>query len=535
MKNNQKIKSGLRGAVNKVQHANEFIQRHPVFPKYSGWIFTLVFVIIALFNHYPSILQKPPQSIHQWRQCDCLSITLNYDQDNNPFLKPSMHNLGYDGTGKTMSEFPVIYYMVGNLWKIFGHNEFIYRLIVVLIFFSGLFALFRIFEQELGDSVVAIIISLILFTSPTLVYYGNNFLMDIPAFSLALIGLMYFFKYFKTQQNRYLYYFMFFYLLAGLLKITSLLSFLAILGLFGLELFGMKMDKDRRIFPRPSLKYFLLFAGVLLVLFCWYYYANWYNSKHNKGIFLIGILPIWDLTRDQINVVLDHLNAHIQWDYFRRDMQILFVLMFVSLLVFNKLVKKVWLFLALIMFAGFVMFFILFFQPLRDHDYYTINMFILIPVVMLAFFSTVRNRFTLFFHSGIFKLVLVALLIYNVEFASQQIANRYSPKGWEDKNYFEYLQSFEDIQPYLDSMGIKKNDRVLSLSDNSINITLYVMNQKGWTNFGISGDSAKIQDKIRMGAKYLFIYSEKTLENPGIQPFTKHEIGKFKNIRIYAL
>ena len=117
---------------------NEFadkIQKNYYFPKYSKWIFTFSFLIFSIVYNYQDILFKSPQSIHLWRQCDCLSITMNYYQDNNPFFKPSIHNLGRDGTGKTVSDFPLIYFSVAELWKVFGYHEFIYRLVVVLFFF----------------------------------------------------------------------------------------------------------------------------------------------------------------------------------------------------------------------------------------------------------------------------------------------------------------------------------------------------------------------------------------------------------------
>jgi len=220
----------------KIHEITTAIQKHGYFPKYSGWVFAFFLLIFSAIYNYQDILFKPPQSIHMWRQCDCLSVTLNYYQDKNPFFKPSFHNLGNDGTGKTVSDFPLIYYIVAQLWKLFGFHEFIYRLVVLLFFFSGLFALFRIFENVLKNSVLAIIGPLFLFTSPTLVYYANNFLMDIPAFSSALIGLYFFFKYTRTSSNRHFYLFAGFYALAGLLKISSLLSFVAIIGIFVLEL-----------------------------------------------------------------------------------------------------------------------------------------------------------------------------------------------------------------------------------------------------------------------------------------------------------
>ena len=80
--------------------------------------------IIALFFIYGfhEILFLRPQSIHQWRQTDCLQIAHNYLTDSWNFFSPSIHNLFSDNetTGKTIGEFPLLYYIVAMLWKIFG-------------------------------------------------------------------------------------------------------------------------------------------------------------------------------------------------------------------------------------------------------------------------------------------------------------------------------------------------------------------------------------------------------------------------------
>lgn len=47
-------------------------------------------------------------------------------------------------------------------------------------------------------------------------------------------------------------------------------------------------------------------ASLGLVLIAWYLYANYYNRHHNSGLLAVGILPIWDLTADQIS---DHLRG----------------------------------------------------------------------------------------------------------------------------------------------------------------------------------------------------------------------------------
>ncbi len=516
---------------------NEFVhalQKYNYFPKYSKWIFIFLFLIFSMVYNYQDILFKSPQSIHQWRQCDCLSITMNYYQDNNPFLEPSIHYLGRDGTGKTVSDFPLIYFLVAKLWKVFGHHEFIYRLVVLLFFFSGLFALFKIFENTIKDSILAIAGSLFLFTSPTLVYYANNFLMDIPAFSLALIGLYFFFRFIQSSANIHLYLFAFFYAIAGLLKITSLLSYMAIVGLFIFELFNVKLNRDRKIFQHPLKQIFIL-VSVLIIPIIWYMYTKNYNAKYNAGFFLIGILPIWKLDIPQIKIILDYINEHIKWDYFRSDTQFVFVFMFVSVLVFYKRVNKIILLLTIFISIGFLLFIILFFEALKHHDYYVINLFILIPIVILGFLSMLKDKFNIIYTSALFRIIVIVFLIYNIDFARTRIEYRYNCEGWQNKYYIEDIQPLEKITPYLRSIGIKKDDRVISLSDNSINISLYFMNQKGWTNFGISADSARIKEKINLGAKYLIIYNKETYKEQSIQPFIKNKIGVFRNIDIYAL
>lgn len=519
----------------KIRKLIHVIQKWNYSPKYSKWIFvfSLLFISIFIYN-YHVIIFKPPQSIHRWRQCDCLSITMNYYQDNNLFFEPSVHYLGKDGTGKTVSDFPIIYYIVAQLWKVFGHYEFIYRLIILLFFFSGLFALFKIFENVLHDSLLAIAGSLLLFTSPTLVYYANNFLMDIPAFSLAIIGLYFFIKFSQSSKNKHLYLFSVFYIIAGLLKVSSLLSFFAILGLFVLELFNVQIVPGRKIFQYPN-KQIVPLIAVLIIPMIWYMYASNYNFRYNGGIFLIGTLPIWDVSLFQIKVILRAINDHIGWDYFRKETQIVFVLMFVFTLVFYKKSNKLYSFLTVFLVIGFLMFTLLFFQAFKDHDYYTINLFIVVPVVLLSFMLICKNRFNMVYRSLLFRIIIIVFLIHNIDFARRRIDGRYNPNGWQNKDYIEYIQAFGEISPYMRSIGIKKEDKVLSLSDNSINISLYLMNQKGWTNYGINAEGEKIENTIKMGAKYLLIFDKEVNEKQAMKSFIKGKIGEYKNIDIYVL
>ncbi|MBK9671282.1 MAG: hypothetical protein IPO70_03305 [Bacteroidetes bacterium] len=78
---------------------------------------------------------------------------------------------------------------------------------------------------------------------------------------------------------------------------------------------------------------------------------------------------------------------------------------------------------------------------------------------------------------------------------------------------------------------------MISLPDISFNISLYLMNQRGWTQ-GASFEPLSIlwfTDKIRMGARYLIINDEQICNDPVIKQFTKNKIGSYKNIDVYKL
>jgi hypothetical protein len=108
--------------------------------------------------------------------------------------------------------------------------------------------------------------------------------------------------------------------------------------------------------------------------------------------------------------------------------------------------------------------------------------------------------------------------------------------SWYHSDYEKHFKAYETITPYLRSLGIKRTDKVLSLPDASVNISLYFMDQKGYTAFGYNDIpfDQKILIYIKNGVKYLIldsILNEKTY----LKPYLKDQIGKYQNICIYKL
>ncbi|HHG86009.1 MAG TPA: hypothetical protein ENJ82_14775, partial [Bacteroidetes bacterium] len=242
-----------------IKRAEQWIGRFYYSPKYSKWVFLLAMILVSLALHFTEVFPLRPQGMHQWRQADCLSITQNFYEGNNGFFTPGMHFLGASGTGNTMSEFPIIYYTVAQLWKLFGPHEWIFRAVNLALFFLGMLALFRTLETLLKDSFMGLSVVILLFTSPMLAYYANNFLANVPAFSMALIAWYMFMRHIVTNKRRFLFLALLFFTLGGLLKITSIISFVGLTVILALEFLGITKFDKKGILLRSSGKILLFF------------------------------------------------------------------------------------------------------------------------------------------------------------------------------------------------------------------------------------------------------------------------------------
>jgi dolichyl-phosphate-mannose-protein mannosyltransferase len=520
--------------------------------KISGWIFFAMFLLMALLYHYHKILFYHPMSVHQWRQCDCLSITLNYFKENRSFLNPSVCWIGENGTGETISEFPIIYYTVAQLWKIFGQHEFIFRALVVLLLFTSLYFLFRTFERFLNNSFWAIGLVMLLFTSPIWVYYGNNFLADVPALSIALIGWYYFMKFYQVEKNKYLFLSMFFFLLGGLIKISSLISFISIGGVFLIEtLFNFKLGEGKKIFSAPRIQC-IPFIVLITIISIWYKFAMIYNRDHSGGIFLTGILPIWDFPHDRVVYVWNAFRHKTIYLYYNKWMLHFIIICFGICLLFYKKTNRFLLLVNIFMAIGVLLFLILWYDVIDVHDYYLTNLLIFTVITLFNFFILCKNARVL--QSKIFTVFFLVFLIYNIFYAAACNSIRYfSPsensiyswvlkKEWMDEmrwnhwNYISHLKAYESIEPYNRSLGIKRTDFVISTPDPSINISLYLMDQKGFTDYGYGPPGEeKMKRLIQRGAKYLFINNKELYNEAYLSPFIKNKIGAYQNIDIYSL
>ncbi len=92
------------------------------------------------------------------------------------------------------------------------------------------------------------------------------------------------------------------------------------------------------------------------------------------------------------------------------------------------------------------------------------------------------------------------------------------------------------MEKYNRKKGMKKSDLVICYPDPSFNISLYLLNQKGWTSFNNPNhDSTLVLQQIKNGAKYLIINKIDLSSTPQLGAFMKDSIGQYEGFTLYKL
>ena len=529
-----------------------------LFLKQYGLLIGGLIVLFFVYGFH-EILFLRPQSMHQWRQTDCLQIAHNYLTDSWNFFSPSIHNLFSDNetTGKTIGEFPLLYYLVAFLWKVFGEHEFIYRLVSLLVFYLGLLALFNTLKNLYKDIFWASLVVLFLFTSPILIFYSNNFLTNAPAFGLVLIGWSFFYRFYKSKKNKLLYLSILFFTLAGLLKMTAYISFI-LLGCFWLyDLLRVLVKNDAIIFNK-LIKSAAPFFFSLTTIFIWYLYGSFFNLNHGGKYTFNGLWPIWEMQEGHMAKIEEFVRDILIHQIFSKYSLVLIVIMAIYLLVKFKTINKFIVASILILTIGTTLYLLFWFQALDAHDYYVINLMVLPLFIVVSFFWHLKETYPSALKNKSLKIIGSIVLLYNIFYASNNIHMRYwgpfnysdkYPKYFCDKNEIDFwwwtgsqnpLEALNDIEDYNRKLGIKQNDIVAFIPDQSFGVSLYLMNQKGWTSgFGIENTPNprhSIKDKINnKNLSYLFVRDSSSLKNEYLTPYLSNHIGHYNGINIYSL
>ena len=514
----------------------KYFKSLPVRPVF---LFLLVLTAIALLYDFHHILFLRPVGMHQWRSCVSAAFPVNLAYGGNFFTTQTNALLADHFTSDiTVVEFPLIYFIISIFYRLFGVHEFWFRGFQIAIGFMGLVYLLKASYFFTRDWVYAAFIPLVMFSSPIYVFYVSGFIPDVAALSLTFGGFYYFLSYSKNRRPGIWLFSMFFFLLAGLTKTSSLLPFFGLAGVALLELFNRKREDESGSFIHFSALTIVSYLGVLLFIVGWYFYAKIYSDLHGGSVSKVQIRPIWDLDRETIQLTLESMKMwfrmshyHAKWFLYLSGLVFLFNLFFPGKA--NKFLYR----LSILIFLGALGFTLLFFLDMRNHDYYQANnSFIFIPVY-LTFFSILEKLYPRMHRSVWTKSALLLLVLFLIANCSKVMSFSYSERDYNYIGSSKALDMF-DIEAYLDELGVDRSKLVHCTPDPSINISLYLCNRKGLTDYGPL-DNLSMEERIplmkEIGIEYLILGSREAFKNENIESVLGDRIGQIGNTEIFRI
>ncbi|NMC99199.1 MAG: hypothetical protein GYA62_05715, partial [Bacteroidales bacterium] len=264
--------------------------------------------------------------------------------------------------------------------------------------------------------------------------------------------------------------------------------------------------------------------------------ANWYNNSHFQKYYIFEFIPIWSLDKETILLIWNKIVLEWQYDYYHISILLLFSISFISNIFYFKKVNKLFIIITILLFLGSVSYALLWFKNFREHDYYIITMYIVVLFSFLTSIDIIKKTNPNFLNYRFFIVLGYLLLFFNISYSREKIYERYNSSdiGKYIKNQYK---DFYTITPYLRSIGINRFDKVISIPDFTLNYTLYLSNQVGWTEFnGVLLDSVIFDNYIKKGAKYLFVNGNYLQNNyPWMNKYLKNQIGEYGQIKIYCL
>ena len=500
-------------------------------------------VILIVFSVYDfgAIAFREPYGMHQWRQCDAYSVTLNYARESRGLMDPAMHFQHGDSGGEAVGEFTLTYFLNGALWRATGVQPWTLRwthLCILLLGFGGLFE-FLINRIKPWGAIAVVWLTM---SSGLMAFYGPNYLVNSAALGCLFFAWWAADKWWRSSQSNF-----------KLGAIASIALTLAVLFRPTMALGWWPLVLMSFSALRP-LRWVVMWVVPLLFGVAWVVWAKEVNALNGSVYYLTSIRPIWSC--EQPEEVWRAFREDVLPQWYHRYTIIAIGLMTLVAFVWGRGKDRANAYALATggIAMGLLMYFLLWFENLNVHDYYLIEFQILVPLFGLWLLRVIEAAEI----SNPRRLALIILAVFAglIQFADAGLRTRMKHRpvgGWLSEtllparerdvwSWFHWDQNrrFSNQSAWVDhlrSNGIMRTDLVISVPDPSPNITLSLMDQKGFTDLyddAYAGDE-RIAHYVMRGAKFLTCNDENWYELHKQSPWLTHEMTKLGNFRVFDL
>ena len=508
-------------------------------------VLSILFFLYSLNYHFfDGVLP-----IHEWRKTDSLSLAWNYYKGST-FLLPETNHISSWANRNATAEFPLIYFLVGKLWQIFGHHEWIGKVISFSTLLSSLVLFSDVINNFLKSQLKTLIFIGVIFSSPVLLFYSDTLLPNVFSFSFVMISAYFLFQFIVRSKNWALAIFTIFLTLSILIKITVLISVFTFAGTATIYF----LFYEKNLFSKHLRIFLILLGSCLISLFLtylWYSYAINYNTLYHSTLFSTTIRPIWEVDAQRQKEIWDLIWKH-QFNLLFNYWALLPTIVFVCYLIIRNKMSIYFYWLLGIGFIGAVTYIILWFWVFDVHDYYLIEILYLPLIIFfialkhIEFKSISNYNLVNFFPVFILILIFLQAVSYtqisfgknnvitkNTFLVSKYVKGNWGYFHWYHNEHLKKLQmQISDVQQI-----IREQDTVFCLSDPSPNTHLYTIGRKGFSYFCFSKDKPKskqLPEFVRKGVRYLLVVGNEPLD-PMLKQFTKDTMYAKNSVFIFDL
>jgi hypothetical protein len=528
------------GIADKIKTLNESIKtfagKFSIGNKRISAIFSIVLFLLCLHFFYSYVgvykyIHKRPCSIHISAQTSRASVALNYYENSMNFFTPQYQRT-LEGKGYTGLEFPIIYYMGAICYKLFGFDEMYLRVISLVITSIGLLFFFLLSRTFTKSNLVSLCIVGAVICSPVFLFYTPNFMPDPPSVAFILTGWYFLFRYFSTQKSPYLNLTVIFFTLGMLLKVTGGICFAVLFVLLILDKLKFFRNKEREaLFPEKKRLIIKSCVGLAVVI-SWYKYSTWFPATHGGSTFLLNrnSYESWADTLD----VLDWIKKLWLDHYYPYEGYVLLIAVAALVIIFCWKANRLLLTITVLYFLGSLCYFYLFLRQFKHHDYYIITMLPTFFFMFLCFADIIRKTAEKYFYP--LQLVLLVVFFFNFKESFMKSRQSYCTRYSTDIYYWTGdFRAYEDLEPKLRKLGIKREDRVISGFDATDCASIYLMNQLGIV---FSSDNSKSEVDAWMNyptVKYMVLNDSATFRRQYNYDLSDKVIATHRGLMIYRL
>jgi hypothetical protein len=463
----------------------------------------VLFLIFAVYD-FGQVGWKTPYGMHQWRQCDAYSMALNYALEPRGLFQPAMHFQHGSGGGDAVGEFPLTYFVNGKLWKASGVQPWTLRWTHLGILLLGCWCLFRTSRQFVSLH-SAMAVTWLTMGSGLLAFYGPNYLVNAAGLGLVYVGWWEAYKWWRSDctKRRPQVLMVLAFSLAVLFRPTMAL---------GLIPPALVVFVSKRWWQWTVALGIPVFVGV-----AWVLWTKWFNAQSESVYFLTSTRPLWEVASFENTWRAFREDVLPNW-YHRYALALGFAVLGVAVV---HAVRKPgqtnrWLSLSTgAVAAASVGYIVLWFENLNVHDYYLIELQVGVPLVAVWAATHWKTASRSLKRAG--WGVFVAAMLLQLADAGLRTRMKHRPTGgwlyeqvvpsreraiwawfhWDQDRRFGNAEEWTEA---LRSVGIAREDLVLSVTDPSPNISLSLMDQKGFTN---------LYDDLEQGEKRVAFYAGK--------------------------